>query len=257
MSHLIATLKAYAKFAQRLRGFLKNPTTLEETITVIQEQMANREANFLEVLRMNVFSYARSPYIPLFERAGITYDDVEKMLGRQSLEDTLGELYDAGIYVTFEEAKGREPIRRGDLVIPVQAGDFDSPDIDPVMFGQTGGSTGVPTRNRMDLRHIAYQSKYMMLDFETQGILNAPTGFWRGVLPDPSGVANILRMAHMGQPAERWFTPTRIQDTNLSYIYMFLTYMIIIISRINGFRFPPRGSSRSSDRPAFYPSLDG
>jgi hypothetical protein len=238
MSNFLSTIRAYLNFAIGIRHFLKNPTTLEKAKAIVREQVAKREDNFLQVLRQNVFNYPQSPYIPLFKRANISYKDVKQWVFEHGLESTLERLYDAGVYITYEEAKGHRPIVRGDLVIPVSATDFDSPDLNPILFGQSSGSTGIPTRNKMDLQHLAYQAKYMMIGFEMHGILNIPTSVWRGLLPDPSGITNILRFAHMGIRIDRWFSPVRVGEANLSRFYAIMTYLIVLMARLHGFRFP-------------------
>jgi hypothetical protein len=59
--------------------------------------------------------------------AGCHFGDIRKMVREEGLEKTLSKLHDEGIYITFEEFKGRRPIIRGGLSIPVSPRDFDNP----------------------------------------------------------------------------------------------------------------------------------
>ena len=64
-------------------------------------------------------------------------------------------LREAGVYVRFEECKGREPIVRPGLEITVADHDFDNPLTSASMMSSTGGTRGKPTRVGIDLEHIA------------------------------------------------------------------------------------------------------
>ena len=48
----------------------------------------------------------------------------ERLCATHGIEATLQQLYDAGVYVTFEEYKGRKPMVRGDFVLPVTSADI-------------------------------------------------------------------------------------------------------------------------------------
>jgi hypothetical protein len=139
MSTFLSAPRAYLNFALQLRGFLRNTVTEAEIKQTILEQLANRDGNFIKILKTNVFDYPRSPYLPLFKAARLTHSDVEKMVNQRGLEKTLDELYDVGIYITFEEFKGRVPIKRGNLEFMPDSSDFDNPNLTPVLFGGSGG----------------------------------------------------------------------------------------------------------------------
>jgi hypothetical protein len=46
-----------------------------------------------------------------------------------------------------------------------------------------------------------------MLVRQIHGMLEAPFAIWRGPLPDPTGVGNVLRAVHYGGTPVRWFSP--------------------------------------------------
>ena len=102
----------YGRFAWGLRGFLRHPITLEEAKAIVQRRMAEREENFLRLVRKGIFGYPKSPYLPLLKLAQCEMGDIENMVEAEGLEKTLRALREAGVYVTFEEFKGREPIVR-------------------------------------------------------------------------------------------------------------------------------------------------
>ncbi len=124
---LLDDLKMYGRFGFGLKTFLKEPTTVAQAAAAVRSRLATREDNFLRLLQRGVFQYPRSPYLPLFRLARCEFGDVSDRVRRHGLEDTLRVLREAGVYITFEEFKGRAPIVRAGHEIPVLAHDFDNP----------------------------------------------------------------------------------------------------------------------------------
>ena len=87
----------------------------------------------------------------LLEHAGITIEDLEQVVADTGIDETLGRLYDEGVYITFEEFKARRPIRRGSLELHVTLADFDNPLVGGHVRGQTGGSGGTPRPLLLDI----------------------------------------------------------------------------------------------------------
>jgi hypothetical protein len=204
---LLADLVMYARFAVGLREFLRNPITPEAARALIRERLARREENFLRVLQRGIFEYPASPYRPLFRLAGAGLEDVRQMVRRRGLEPTLRALREAGVYVTFEECKGRQPIVRDGREFPVSAHDFDNPWVQTAYDVESGGSTGAGTRVHQDLGLLAVQASHDAVSHTVHGVLDGPIGVWRGVLPDGSGINEVLAMCRCGRPPLRWFTP--------------------------------------------------
>lgn len=230
--------RAYLNFALGLRSYLRNTPTLEEIKTTIFEQLANREANFLKVLQTNVFYYPSSPYLPLFNAAKLTHADVEKMVTQQGLENTLEELYDAGVYITFEEFKGRVPIKRGNVEFMPKNSDFDRPNLRSLLVGTSGGSTGKPTHTMMNLQHMSQIAQHLALSESVQGIFGAPIMMWLGLLPDITAIRNVLLYRYIGNTIDSWFSTFRHNESNLGWYYNALTYGMIIMGRFLSLRFP-------------------
>jgi phenylacetate-coenzyme A ligase PaaK-like adenylate-forming protein len=233
----ISMAHAYLRFALGLRGYLNNTVTHDEVHQAIKHQLSHREENFLSTLKSNIFDYPRSPYLPLFQVANITFADVEKMIAQHGLNRTLDDLYDAGIYFTFEEYKGRVPLKRGDLELHFKAEDFDSPNLDVTMFGATGGSTGTPTRTKADFKHVAQSGKHLAIATDTHGISGLPYVQWFGLLPEMTAVGAVMANAHIGSEV-KWFSTIRGNDSNTGWFYVFLTYLMILMARFHGLKFP-------------------
>jgi len=236
--NIFGDMKMYGRFALGLRGFLRRRITLDEARETIRRRMAEREANFLRVVERGIFGYPRSPYLPLLKLAGCELGDIRNMVRTRGLEDTLRALREAGVYITFEEFKGREPVARGGQVIPVKAEDFDNPYLSRCYFSQTGGTTGAGTRVSTDLDHLSDGAPTFMIAFDAHGILRVPTATWRGVLPDGSGFSSILRAARIGHVVAKWYTPFMNRDLRASMKYRLATWSIILIGRLSGAAIP-------------------
>jgi hypothetical protein len=238
MSTFLSAPQAYLNFALKLRGFLKNTVTRSDAKQTMLKQLANREENFLKALETNVFNYPRSPYLRLFQAANVTHADVKTMISQQGMEDTLEELYDAGIYITFEEFKGRVPIKRGNLEFMPDSSDFDNPILTPSLLASSGGSTGKPTRTKMDLDYIAQLATHEGVGCSIHNVLGVSSMVWMGILPDYSGIAAILVQAYSGQKVTHWFSTFHGNEANLGWYYTLLTYVMVIMARFHGFKFP-------------------
>ncbi len=235
---LLADLKMYTRFAWGLRGFLHHTISLEEAIAIVRQRIAEREVNFLRLVRKGIFGYPKSPYLPLLKLARCEMGDIENMVRDKGLEGTLMALREAGVYVTYEEFKGREPMVRNGHVIPIQVHDFDNPYLSHYYQAETGGTTGAGTRIGMDLDHICSQAPFLMLRDHAHGLLDIPTAIWRGILPDESGLSSILYRHRYGNLPKKWFSPITNQNFKPALKNRFATQYIIRMGRLFGVPIP-------------------
>lgn len=209
---MASALFAYARFAASLPRFLRGTTTAAEARVLVRARLDGRDEAFLRLARMGIFGRPHSPYHRLLDLAGCTYADLERLVRGRGLEPALRALRDAGVYVTFDEFKGRRPIVRGPTVIPTAPRDFDNPLLARHYAAATGGTTGAATRVLIDLDHIAATAPLHALAWEAHGLAGAPWALWRSILPGVSGVNNVLRGARLGNVPRRWFTPVAPRD---------------------------------------------
>ena len=181
--------------------------------------MHTRDQAFLRMVEGAVFGHPLSPYLRLFRAAGCELGDVKKLVAEEGVEGTLQHLRRAGIYVTFEEFKGRTPAVRGSQAFAFQDRDFDNPLITAHFHSSSGGTHGAPTRTRVNLAHVAQSAPHWGLWFEAHDILHSPLVFWT---PFHTGMANrYLMCARFGQRYSRWFTMAgagRIRDRFLAHL---------------------------------------
>jgi hypothetical protein len=235
---ILDDIRMYARFAWGLRGFLRHTITLEEAKAIVRQRLAEREANFLRLVEMGIFGYPRSPYLPLLKLAQVELGDIQNMVRDKGLEDTLRALREAGVYVTFEEFKGREPLVRHGHIIPVQARDFDNPYLSHYYQAETGGTTGARTRVSMDLDRLAAQAPLLMLVYNAHGVLDPPTAIWYGILPGGAGIPLILLSSRFGHLPRKWFAPITSRELSLSRKYALATQCIVVMGRLSGVPIP-------------------
>ncbi len=240
---ILDDMKMYGRFAWGLRHFLRDTITLEQARATVQRLLARRESNFLRLVERGIFNYPLSPYLPLLKMAGCELGDIQNMVHDKGLEDTLLALREAGVYITFEEFKGREPIVRHGQVFPVQSQNFDNPYLKRHYYSESGGTTGAGTRVAHDLDHLAVVAAHEMLLYHANQALDAPKALWRGVMPDGSGINNLLRLAHFGCVPQRWFSQLALHDLGPSLLkYRLATQFTVVIGRLSGISLPwPEG----------------
>ena len=236
---LLDDLKMYGRFAWGLSSYLRHPISIEQARAHVLRQVAERERNFLRVLERGVFGHPRSPYLPLLKLAHCEFGEIKTMVTRDGLDATLRALRAAGVYVTFEECKGRHPIVRDGRVFEVRDHDFDNPFAKAHYESESGGSTGAGTRVHHDLDHHAERAPHRMLTYAAHGVLDAPMVVWRGVLPDGSGINVLLGLARCGRTPVRWLSPITTHDLKSSMLrFRLATHLTVSIARLWGVNMP-------------------
>jgi hypothetical protein len=228
----------YGRFALGLRKFLKNPPRLVAARAAVEDNLAHRERNFLRLVEHGVYANPRSPYLALLRHAGIERDQIALMVERDGLDDTLRWLRDKGVFVSFEEFKGRIPIERSGLRLEVSDRDFDNPRLRSYYEGQTSGSTGAGTRVAMDLDHMSAMLDESMVYMDLMNDLDAPVGIWFPVLPATSGLASCLMVGCLGLSVEKWFTPVTSAKMKIPLRYRMATEYARGMARMFGVRIP-------------------
>lgn len=204
-------LREGALIARWLRGlpaFVRTPLSLDESAALVRHNLERRPEHLLTMIERGVFGAFRTPYRALFTHAGIELGDVVGLLRDHGVEGALQRLAEAGVYVTLEELKGRQPIRRGGLELPVAPEDFDNPLVRPVERAWTGGSRGPRRSVLVDLDHKLQQAVYQRLTIATLGLAGRPGAVWRPAPPGAAGLGIALTHAKLGSPLERWFSQT-------------------------------------------------
>lgn len=226
------------RLARRLPAFLRTRVTLEQARDQLRRQRDEREANFLDVASRGIYGHPASPYLPLLRAAGCELGDLRAMVRSRGLEGALSALREAGVYVSFEEFKGRVPIARNGVVVDTAPGTFDNPLSARLFTTQSSGSTGTPTRGSHDLDHILWTVAYRVISCHAHGVLGAPLGLWRCTPPVGSGTRHLLQSIVMGNVARRWFAPMGNDEVRGDWRTRATTELVLRECRLLGYPVP-------------------
>lgn len=234
----LGDLVAYGRFAAGLGPFLRRPLTLEQARAVVRERLADRGGMLLRVVEKGVYGNPASPYRALLRSAGCELGDFRRLVAECGVEGTLRQLRGAGVWVSFEEFKGRRSLVRDGRELTTGPRAFDNPLGSRYYHGTTGGSTGPGTRVAFDLDHLYASTPCTMLALEANGVLGSPIGVWRTILPGLAGVSTVLRSVLRGRVAERWFSPLEAGELRASVKDRLATELILLVGRAAGVRLP-------------------
>jgi hypothetical protein len=159
-------LGAYGLFLCGLRSFLNSRLSYAQARAAVARRLEQREQQFLGLAHGN----ASSPYRPLLAHAGCEYQDMVSAVGRGGLEGCLRRLLDAGVRISFDEFKGRLPLRRGGLEMLLTPAAFDNGRSRATCVVESGGTSGPATRTLFDLDFLAERACYTALQFNGSSV---------------------------------------------------------------------------------------
>ncbi|MBP7148251.1 MAG: hypothetical protein KBD01_11935 [Acidobacteria bacterium] len=235
---LAGSARMYGRFVSGLPAFLRRRIDIRQAREAVRRQLDERDDSFLHLVRRSVFEHEGSPYRPLFRLAGCEFGDLVGRVRAGGTDAALRELREAGVYVTFDEFKGRTPIVRQGREFAVRSSDFDNPWLRHALEARTSGSTGPAARTPIDLDFTFDKALARALVLDAHGALGAPTAVWRGVLPGVAGLSNVLEGVLMGNVPERWFTPVTGADLRTPLVYRAATHGVLAAGRLCGVRMP-------------------
>jgi len=237
MIESLAYARMFARFPFALRRFLSETLTIERARDIVRTRMEQRESNFLRLVERSVYGHPASPYLDLLKHARCELGDLRTLVMDKGLDAALTALRADGVYVTFEELKGRKPIERNGFSREVAASDFDNPAARHDFTVHTGGSTGLATLVGQDLDHIAAGAPMQLLMLDAFGLLDVPTAHWSHIFPG-TGFRFILQRAYLRQFSERWFSSLGWRDSRGWPKYDAATLYMIFWARRCGLDFP-------------------
>jgi hypothetical protein len=227
-------LIAFGRFLGGLPGLVRRRMGVPEALAIIRKRLECREANFLTVVERSVFGNPRSPYRALLGMAGCEFGDVRELVEREGLDGTLQRLRREGIYVSFEEFKGLQPIVRGSLTLETTPADFDNPTAGRYYSTTTGGSTGAGRRVQLDLEHLEALLPGRIVVRHVQGITGVPAASWSD-LPPGGGLKGVMLQAAAGEDATHWFCSKRIDGPGGAPLrYRAATHAALGVARMAG-----------------------
>jgi len=228
---------AFARFIAGLPRFLRQRMSYEEARGILRQRLRERETNFLGSIERGVFGNPRSPYRTMLDLARCEFGDLVRSVRDHGIEESLRALRQSGVYVTFEEFKGRKPIVRGGRTIEVEAGDFDNPRFSEYFAVSTSGSSGAPRRVLMDLTSMSARLPIKVLAAHYHELVGTHWIRWADI-PPGIGLTACLTDWVCGTPAERWFTAVWGGGDGTSRRFRAATTASLAVARFSGARLP-------------------
>ena len=155
------------------------------------------------------------------------------------LEATLDRLHDAGVHVTLEEFKGRRPIERPGLSLPLDLRAFENPLATPHYIASTGGSRGTPRRVSVDLALLEQEGAYHAA---VPGQLRPCREAVCGLARDPAECLRHQQPPAPGQdrrlPWRAGSTPTALRVTREAVKFALFTHYTVRAGRLAGAKLP-------------------
>jgi hypothetical protein len=224
----------YSRLALDLRWFLRGNITLEESKQVIINRLRERNQNFLDLVKKGIYENPRSPYLKLLKVADCEFGDIEALVRQEGIEVTLNKLLAAGVYVGWEEFKGKREVVRGSQHCLFHETDFDNPYLAGYFHVRSNGSRSAGTRTVFDLRHQLAKNYYNAPMLAANNALNASLGLWQSSLPSSAGIGPLLHYWKIGNPIARWFSPVTEREVQANFRDKLAARYIIYGSRILG-----------------------
>ena len=231
---MIPEIAYYANMTLGVYRMLRSP--YNHGLEALREQMAQREARFLENAERRVFSNPANPYHELFRMAGCTAGDLAAAVSRRGLETALSDLAAEGVYLTHDEFKGRTPLVRGGRHIPFAPEVLLNPVARGYMTTMSSGSSGRGTPTPKSLELQLYRDAYDTLrtrEFGLEG--RARLQIWP-ILPSSIGLNRSIRRVRAGEKIERWFSVRG--DGRDSGYYRGVTHFLVAFGRLTGASIP-------------------
>jgi hypothetical protein len=227
---ILTDIKMYGHLAYGLRGFLSHKISIEQARATIRHRIIDREAAFLRMVEQNIFGNPRSPYLSLLTMAGCEFGDLKTLIYKEGLEEVLSRLVEAGVYVTFDEFKGRKDVIRGSQRFTFSEKDFDNPHLSSYFEIRSGGTRGPGTAVKVGLPFITDLAVNQVLALYVQGLSQHDHVIWML----SSGGFFALRLAKLGNTPLAWFYPLN----PLSFKLRVGSRCFATLSRLLGCPFP-------------------
>ena len=173
---------------------------------MIREGVGIREEQFLTTLARGVYGDSRSPFRQLLLTAGVEHGDAATLVRERGIEGALARLYEVGVYLTYEEAKGVRAVERAGIDRRLVPADLENP-LNASGPGLSSVGTGGKLRraafNLADFEHAAAYTSVFSAAF---GLDHVSSVVWRPTPPGRAGLSHLLQMAKLGRTVAAWYT---------------------------------------------------
>jgi hypothetical protein len=201
------------RLVRALQPLLREPLDVPRARAIVRERLERRAADFLWIARQAIYDGPVAPYRELLAAAGCRYPDLERLVMREGVEGALRTLLRHGVYLTVDEFKGRQAVRRGSLTIPVSPEALRNPWSRFHLPSRTTGSRGAGTPVLVDLEFIRDRAVNTAVTMAARGGLGWDHAFW-GV-PGGSAIVRVVEFGAFGARPTRWFSQVPVRAPGL------------------------------------------
>jgi hypothetical protein len=223
-------LAMLARLGRDLPRAFRAPIDAAEARARLRHRLANRERRLLAIAERAIYANPRSPYLRLLRHVGCELGDLRALLAREGLEGALTILANQGVYVRYDEFKGRREVVRGSLRLRFDPADFDNPFPRAHLVMFTGGSGRRPSRVRYSLDFLEEWAVTISLSCQAFGLERPAQAFWW-----PVPLAHTIMAGLLGHPVRGWFFPHQPLPRWAAWAARYLR----LLGRAGGCRFPP------------------
>lgn len=232
-----SNLKMNLRFILGLKGYYDNKFSFDDAHRIIVGRVAQREENFLKMLKVSIFGFPKSPYLPLLKLKKYEYGDVENLISRNGLEETLNVLCDDGVYLTIEEFKGWKPVIRNGREVRVDERDFNNPFSISCFERRSGGTRGESTRVLAGFDFLSQTAVHRGIVFDIRKISSFPQIIIWPAFPYGVGMKLLLHLSKFKIYPHMWISLVDDRHYTLSSkSKISMTY--ILLGRLFGEKFP-------------------
>lgn len=198
----VGALARGATFFPALGLHLRQPLTVQAARVIVRRRLERREADFLSLMRRNVFGNRASPYLPLLRRSGCEYGDLAAMVQKDGVETALQRLLHEGVYLTVAEIKGNHPAVRGNVEVAADLARLRTP---AWWVSEPSGPDGAPRWTALYRAMLTDAAVSAILFIDARGGAAWHHATWNFVRLS-TNILWLLRLTGPGYSPDRWFT---------------------------------------------------
>jgi hypothetical protein len=242
---------AQSGFFRGLKDYLQHPISLEQAKRETRRRIEHRDETFLSLVKARVFDAPDNLYRKLFASAGCDYPDLQREIKQSGAEGALEKLARAGVYLSPQELKGKQPVIRGGKAFRAVAADFESKSDGPAVRMQTTGTNNLPREYGMSFAALASRAFPAFVNLAAHDLASSCYGVYDAVLPANGGIRELLSYARLGLRADRWFArPVKLDSWLAERWHAAITLAIVVGGKRFGPGFPwPRRVDPNDLRP--------
>ncbi|MGD8540335.1 MAG: hypothetical protein PVI66_16610, partial [Candidatus Aminicenantes bacterium] len=221
----------------------KLATTLKKTIdpdqarALIGQRLAQREDDFIDLVKKGIYEQPTNPYLQLLEHAGCEYGDLKNLIHNEGLEGALHCLFRQGVYLTSKEFRGDCETVRGNTRIAISPAKLKNPHAQNHVPIRSSGSRSHGTQVVRGMDFIRDTALYLALYLKArQNNAGSELATWS--VPGGVILSSFIKFILAGSPPSHWFSQLDTKTNKLSIRYPLSTLALAWGGKLAGISIP-------------------